>query len=163
MEGIQSGSNCIKKQNSDYLPDLESKKNEVERITNLVKTNKEYLSELEKRSEELSDKIRDKKYDSRSIEEISSELEKEKKELRNLVESNKNELMNYKQTLASGGFYQKNDHGPLDRYIGLKKLYNDPQYGAAAKEFSYGLKITIILLELSPVMVVLFFSPYKGC
>ncbi len=152
---------ALKKQNSNYLPKLESKKNEVQRITNLVKTNKEYLSELEKRSEDLSDKISDKKYDSRSIEEISSELEKEKKELRNLVESNKNELMNYKQTLANGGFYQKNDHGPLDRYIGLKKLYNDPEYGSAAKEFSYGLKITIILLELSPVMVVLFFSPYS--
>ncbi len=151
----------LKKQNSNYLPKLQSKKNEVERITNLIKTNKQYLSELEKRSGELSDKISDKKYDSRSIEEISSEVEKEKKELLDLLELNKKELMNYKQTLTNGGFYQKNDYGPLDRYIGLKKLYNDPEYGAAAKEFSYGLKITIILLELSPVMVVLFFSPYS--
>ncbi|MCI5148072.1 MAG: hypothetical protein D3916_01460 [Candidatus Electrothrix sp. MAN1_4] len=151
----------LKKQNSNYLPELQSKKNEVQRITNLVQANKEYLSELEKRSEEVSNKISDKKYDSRSIEEISSELEKEKKELAHLVKLNKNELMNYKETLTNGGFYQTNDYGPLDRYIGLKKLYNDPEYGAAAKEFSYGLKITIILLELSPVMVVLFFSPYS--
>jgi hypothetical protein len=151
----------LKKQNSNYLPKLQSKKNEVERITNLVKKNKDYLAELEKQSEELSEKISDKKYDSRSIEEISSEVEKEKKELNNLLESNKIELTNYKQTLTNGGFYQKNDYGPLDRYIGLKKLYNDPEYGTAAKEFSYGLKITIILLELSPVMVVLFFSPYS--
>ncbi|MGB5685887.1 MAG: DUF4407 domain-containing protein [Candidatus Electrothrix sp.] len=152
---------ALKTQNSNNIPKLQSKRNEIERITALTEKNKKYLSELEKRSKELSGKAEEKQYDTRTIEEISSELAKEKNELNKLVESNKTDLMNYRQILTNGGFYQENDYGPLDRYIGLKKLYNDPEYGAAAKEFSYGLKITIILLELSPVMVMLFFSPYS--
>jgi hypothetical protein len=152
---------ALKTQNSNNIPELQSKRNEMQRITALIEKNKKYLSELEKRSKELSGKTEKKQYDTRTIEEISYQLEKEKNELNNLIESNKTDLMNYRKTLTNGGFYQKNDYGPLDRYIGLKKLYNDPEYGAAAKEFSYGLKITIILLELSPVMVMLFFSPYS--
>jgi hypothetical protein len=152
---------ALKTQNSNNLPNLQSKKNEMQRITALIGKNKKYLLELEKRSKEMSSKIEIKQYDTRSVEEISSELEKEKNELKKLMESNEIYLTNYKKTLENGGFYQKNNYGPLDRYIGLKKLYNDPEYGAAAKEFSYGLKITIILIELSPVMVMLFFSPYS--
>lgn len=152
---------ALKTQNSTHVPKLQSKKNEIQRITALIEKNKKYLSELEKRSKEMSSATEKKQYDTRTVEEISSQLAKEKKELNKLIESNKTDLINYRKTLTSGGFYQKNDYGPLDRYIGLKKLYNDPEYGTAAKEFSYGLKITIILLELSPVMVMLFFSPYS--
>ena len=152
---------ALKKQNSNYLPKLQSKRNETERINDLIEKNKKYLFELEKRSKDIYGKTEKKQYDTRTIEEISSELAKEKNELNQLIESNKTYLINYTQTLTNGGFYQKNDYGPLDRYIGLKKLYDDPEYGTAAKEFSYGLKITIILLELSPVMVMLFFSPYS--
>ncbi len=152
---------ALKTQNSNNLPKLQSKKNEMKRITALIEKNKKYLLELEKRSKEMSSKIEIKQYDTRTVEEISSELEKERNELNKLMESNEIYLTNYKKTLENGGFYQKNNYGPLDRYIGLKKLYNDPEYGTAAKEFSYGLKITIILIELSPVMVMLFFSPYS--
>ncbi|WPD22803.1 MAG: DUF4407 domain-containing protein [Candidatus Electrothrix scaldis] len=152
---------ALKTQNSNNIPYLQSKRNEMQRIAALIEKNKKYLSELEKRSKELASKTEKKQYDTRTVEEISSELEKERNELNKLMKSNEIYLANYKQTLENGGFYQKNNYGPLDRYIGLKKLYNDPEYGTAAKEFSYGLKITIILLELSPVMVMLFFSPYS--
>lgn len=152
---------ALKTQNSNHIPKLQSKRDEIQRMTALIEKNKKYLSELEKRAEELAATTEKKQYDARTVDEISSQLAKEKDELNKLIESNKDDLMNYRQTLTNGGFYQKNNYGPLDRYIGLKKLYNDPAYGTAAKEFSYGLKITIILLELSPVMVMLFFSPYS--
>ena len=151
----------LKKENSNYLPELQSKRNEIKRITAQIEKNKKHVSEVQERLQATSAQAKVKRNDTRTIEEVSQELANKKNELDKLIKSNEVDLMNYKKTLTNGGFYQKNNYGPLDRYIGLKKLYNDPEYGTAAKEFSYGLKITIILLELSPVMVMLFFSPYS--
>ncbi|MCI5165929.1 MAG: hypothetical protein D3903_07500 [Candidatus Electrothrix sp. GM3_4] len=152
---------ALKKENSHYLPELQSKRNEIKRIPAQIEKNKKHLSEVQKRLQEASVEATVKQNDTRTIDEVSRELVKEKNELDKLLKSNEIDLSNYKKTLTNGGFYQNNNYGPLDRYIGLKKLYNDPEYGVAAKEFSYGLKITIILLELSPVLVMLFFSPYS--
>ena len=73
----------------------------------------------------------------------------------------KQDMTMFKQSLKQDGLFFEIKNGPLGRYIGLNKLYNDPDYGEAAKEFSYGLKLVVILVELSPVIVMVFFSPYS--
>jgi len=73
----------------------------------------------------------------------------------------KDKLDAFKQSLKTDGLFFELKDGPLGRYIALNKLYDDPVYGQAAKEFSYGLKIVIILIELAPVLVMVFFSPYS--
>ncbi|WP_227287148.1 DUF4407 domain-containing protein [Boseongicola sp. H5] len=65
------------------------------------------------------------------------------------------------QILVSTGNRDFADYGPLDRYIGLQNLHNDPVYGPAARQFSWQLKIAIILFELAPILVPVFFSPFS--
>ena len=76
--------------------------------------------------------------------------------------------------LRDTGFYQKTDYGPLELYVGLKRLhYPEVPKGAtdseknqvalegqAARDFSTGLWLVIILFELSPVLVA-FFAPFS--
>lgn len=76
--------------------------------------------------------------------------------------------------LRDTGFYQKTDYGPLELYVGLKRLhYPEVPEGAtdseknqlalegqAARYFSWGLFLVIILFELSPVLVA-FFAPFS--
>lgn len=70
----------------------------------------------------------------------------------------KNDL---EQILISTGFRDFADYGPLDRRIGLQQLHDHPEYGAVARRFSWELKIVVILFELSPVLVTLFFTPFS--
>lgn len=96
-----------------------------------------------------------------SLKDLESKLDEENKKYIIRTDLMKKEMNLYQTSLKNDGIYFEMKNGPLGRYIALNKLYNDPNYGEAAKEFSYGLKLVIILIELSPVIVMVFFSPYS--
>ncbi len=96
-----------------------------------------------------------------SLRALTTKMEFENAELARNKAAMLQDMESYKQSLKVDGLFFELKNGPLGRYIALNKLYDDPEYGAAAKEFSYGLKLVIILIELSPVIVMLFFSPYS--
>ena len=147
--------------NSDLIPQLKSALTTQGKLISAQSKNNENVLLYKKRvaSIEKNEQISNK--DTRTIEELTIEIETQKESYVELVEYNKGQLLEYENKLSNGGFFQNSHYGPLDRYIGLKKLYDDKKYGKAAKEFSYGLKLIIILLELSPIFVMLFFSPYS--
>lgn len=78
-----------------------------------------------------------------------------------LLEEQKKEREELEATLISTGNRDFADYGPLDRRIGLQFLHDHPVYGAVARQFSWELKTIIILFELSPVLVTVFFAPFS--
>ncbi len=98
----------------------------------------------------------------KSIDQLESELVVAKKELEDQEQENKIELSEFDEDQTLRGLYRKpKDYGFLLLYFGLEELYNDPEKGTGAKQFSWGLFIFIILMELSAVMTTMFFAPYS--
>lgn len=77
--------------------------------------------------------------------------------------------------LRAAGYYDEADYGPLELYVGLKRMHNPtiPEgateqqaerlklEGEAARDFSKGLWLIIILFELSPVLVTFLGAPFS--
>ena len=77
--------------------------------------------------------------------------------------------------LRAAGYYDEANYGPLELYVGLKRLHNPtiPENateqqaerlkleGEAARDFSHGLWLIIILFELSPVLVTFLGAPFS--
>ena len=57
-------------------------------------------------------------------------------------------------------FYEQKT-GLLVRYLALNKIHADPQLGEVATLFSTMLKIFFVAIELMPVIIKLFFSPFS--
>ena len=97
----------------------------------------------------------------RSIEELEEELAALIASRSVLRAEQEEEKAALEQTLVSTGNRDFADYGPLDRRIGLQALHEHPEYGAVARQFSWELKIVVILFELSPVLVTIFFTPFS--
>ena len=84
-------------------------------------------------------------------------------------------LTSLEEELRATGYYEEADYGPLELYVGLKRLHHPPipdgatdveiaqleLEGEAARAFSNGLWYVIILFELSPVLVAFLGSPFS--
>ena len=120
--------------------------------------------ELENISQQISkifQKINFLKTDSRSIEDIENKIEIEKEKLINLKKNKYIKLNDEEELLTKSGYKYDTEYGLLTRYIGLKQLHEDEEIGETAKEFSLMIKLIIILIELSAVIVAIFFSPFS--
>jgi hypothetical protein len=67
----------------------------------------------------------------------------------------------YRQKLEKDGLFYEVKTGMLRRYLALKNIHKDPEIGEAAYMFSWLLKIFFIAIELMPVIIKLFFSPFS--
>ena len=67
----------------------------------------------------------------------------------------------YRQKLEKDGLFYEVKTGMLRRYLALKNIHKDPEIGEAAFMFSLLLKIFFIAIELMPVVIKLFFSPFS--
>ena len=67
----------------------------------------------------------------------------------------------YRQKLEKDGLFYEVKTGMLRRYLALKNIHKDPEIGEAAFMFSLLLKIFFIAIELMPVIIKLFFSPFS--
>ena len=67
----------------------------------------------------------------------------------------------YRQKLEKDGLFYEVKTGMLRRYLALKNIHKDPEIGEAALMFSWLLKIFFIAIELMPVIIKLFFSPFS--
>ncbi len=84
-----------------------------------------------------------------------------KLELNNQIDRKQNKLDEYRVTLENDGLFYEVKTGFLRRYLGLKSIHSDPEIGQAAILFSWLLKIFFIAIELMPVIIKLFFSPFS--
>ncbi len=67
----------------------------------------------------------------------------------------------YREKLENDGLFYAVKTGMLRRYLALKNIHKDPEIGEAAYLFSWLLKIFFIAIELMPVIIKLFFSPFS--
>ncbi len=95
--------------------------------------------------------------------ELEEALANKNEEIENKKQENADDLREFDDgEKASGDFrdpYKNYDF--LLLYSGLEKLHADPDRGPGARQFSRGLLIFIVLMELSAVISALFFLPYS--
>ncbi|MRX26610.1 DUF4407 domain-containing protein [Kangiella sp. HZ709] len=84
-----------------------------------------------------------------------------KTQLDQQIEKKQQKLEEYRVTLVNDGLFYEVKTGFLRRYLGLQSIHNDPEIGQAAILFSWLLKIFFIAIELMPVIIKLFFSPFS--
>ena len=95
------------------------------------------------------------------IKEYEADLVKNQKLLKSLIEDKQIKLEEFREVLQNEGLFYERKTGVLTRYLALKKIHSDSEYGEAAMLFSYMLKIFFIAIELMPVIIKLFFSPFS--
>jgi hypothetical protein len=92
---------------------------------------------------------------------LNAELQKRQLLLTEQIDDKQNKLADYKTKLINDGLFYEQKSGMLVRYLALNKIHADPELGEAALLFSYMLKIFFIAIELMPVIIKLFFSPFS--
>jgi len=81
--------------------------------------------------------------------------------LNRTIEEKQKKMDMYRQKLEKDGLFYQVKTGMLRRYLALKNIHKDPEIGEAALLFSWLLKIFFIAIELMPVIIKLFFSPFS--
>lgn len=77
------------------------------------------------------------------------------------IDRKQTKLDEYRVKLENDGLFYEVKTGMLRRYLALQSIHNDPEIGQAASMFSLLLKIFFIAIELMPVIIKLFFSPFS--
>ena len=77
------------------------------------------------------------------------------------IERKQQNLSEYRVKLENDGLFYEVKTGMLRRYLALQSIHNDPEIGQAASLFSLLLKIFFIAIELMPVIIKLFFTPFS--
>lgn len=81
--------------------------------------------------------------------------------LNRAIDEKQRKMDEYRQKLQKDGLFYEVKTGMLRRYLALKNIHKDPEIGEAAFLFSLLLKIFFIAIELMPVIIKLFFSPFS--
>ena len=81
--------------------------------------------------------------------------------LNRAIDEKQRKLDEYRRKLEKDGLFYTVKTGMLRRYLALKNIHKDPEIGEAAFLFSWLLKIFFIAIELMPVIIKLFFSPFS--
>jgi len=127
---------------------------------NIVKTTNT-LNDYQLKSNTLSEKNTNLILNENRIEQLNNELQKEQQVLTQQIEDKQTKLDTYRQKLVNDGLFYEQKTGMLVRYLALNKIHADPELGEAALIFSYMLKVFFIAIELMPVIIKLFFSPFS--
>ena len=77
------------------------------------------------------------------------------------IDRKQTKMDEYRVKLENDGLFYEVKTGMLRRYLALQSIHNDPEIGQAASLFSLLLKIFFIAIELMPVIIKLFFSPFS--
>lgn len=96
-----------------------------------------------------------------AIDNLENELVETQNLLNLQIEDKQTKLDAFRVTLQNEGLFFERRTGVLTRYLALNKIHSDPEYGYVATLFSYMLKIFFIAIELMPVIIKLFFSPFS--
>ena len=127
---------------------------ELEQETIVLNDLQQIQNTLEGKEELMSD-------NATSLVLLQQQLEQAQTELTQQIDNKQTQLAEYKQKLQADGLFYEQKTGILSRYLALKSLHADPELGQAALMFSYLLKIFFVAIELMPVIIKLFFSPFS--
>lgn len=95
------------------------------------------------------------------IVDLDSALTQQQTLLNSQIEDKQLKLETFRLTLQSEGLFYERKTGVLTRYLALQKIHADPEFGEVAMLFSTLLKVFFIAIELMPVIIKLFFSPFS--
>ncbi len=119
------------------------------------------LNEFQLKSNTLSEKTATLTINDERLNQLNADLQKEQLLLTEQIDDKQNKLAAYKTKLINDGLFYEQKSGMLVRYLALNKIHADPELGQAAVLFSWMLKIFFIAIELMPVIIKLFFSPFS--
>lgn len=119
------------------------------------------LNEVEKNITELQFTEVNFVQNKQTIIELNEELVTAKAALDLAIDEKQGKMDLYRKKLERDGLFYPIKTGVLRRYLALKSIHNDPEIGEAALMFSWLLKTFFIAIELMPVIIKLFFSPFS--
>ena len=155
-------------------PELQAEQERLDSVTEALTATRSELNVAEDKFSSLSRQLTSAQTASSRLSETKTELAAQKELLAATKTRHTKQRDALEKKLRDTGFYQKTDYGPLELYVGLKRLHypevpdgaTDSEKnqlelkGQAARDFSTGLRLVIILFELSPVLVA-FFAPFS--
>jgi len=119
------------------------------------------LNDYQLKSNTLSEKTTTLTINDERLKQLKAGIQKQQQQLTEQIDDKQNKLADHKTKLTNDGLFYEQKSGMLVRYLALNKIHADPELGEAALLFSYMLKIFFIAIELMPVIIKLFFSPFS--
>ena len=141
--------------------EIESTKQRLLNIESNILATTGTLNEYQLKSNTLSEKTTTLTINDERLNQLNTDLQKQQLLLTEQIDDKQNKLADYKTKLINDGLFYEQKSGMLVRYLALNKIHADPELGEAALLFSYMLKIFFIAIELMPVIIKLFFSPFS--
>lgn len=141
--------------------EIEDTKSRLMGIESNILATTNTLNEYQLKSNTLSEKTTTLTINDERLNQLNTELQKQQLLLTSQIDDKQNKLATYKTKLINDGLFFEQKTGMLVRFLALNKIHADPELGEAALLFSYMLKIFFIAIELMPVIIKLFFSPFS--
>lgn len=141
--------------------EIDDTKSRLSAIEGRILSTTETLNDYQLKSNTLSEKTTTLTINESRLNQLNEDLIQQQLLLTTQIDDKQNKLANYKTKLISDGLFYEQKTGMLVRYLALNKIHADPELGEAALLFSYMLKIFFIAIELMPVIIKLFFSPFS--
>ena len=150
---------------AELIPVIEAEINDTKERLKTIEENilatTNTLNDYQLKSNTLSEKNTTLTINEERLTQLNDELQKEQLLLTEQIDDKQNKLAAYRTKLINDGLFYEQKTGLLVRYLALNKIHADPELGEAALLFSYMLKIFFIAIELMPVIIKLFFSPFS--
>lgn len=141
--------------------DIASSKERLNGIEKEILTETNQLNDFQIISNTLTNKEENFNSNQLLIKDSIGQLATTQAELNAMIEAKQKKLEAFRVTLQQEGLFYERKTGVLTRYIALQKIHSDPEFGQVATLFSSMLKIFFIAIELMPVIIKLFFSPFS--
>lgn len=141
--------------------DIASSKERLNGIEKDILTETNQLNDYQIISNTLTNKEENFNNNQVLIKDLIAQLATIQTELNTMIEAKQKKLEAFRVTLQQEGLFYERKTGVLTRYIALQKIHSGPEFGQVATLFSYMLKIFFIAIELMPVIIKLFFSPFS--
>ncbi|WP_223788605.1 DUF4407 domain-containing protein [Marinicella meishanensis] len=150
---------------AELIPVIEAEINDTKARLQTIEENilatTNTLNDYQLKSNTLSEKTATLTINEERLAQLNDSLQKEQLLLTEQIEDKQDKLAAYRTKLINDGLFYEQKTGLLVRYLALNKIHADPELGEAAILFSYMLKIFFIAIELMPVIIKLFFSPFS--
>jgi len=141
--------------------EIEDTKGRLQSIEANILATTNTLNDFQLKSNTLSEKTATLTINDERLQQLNDELQQEQVVLTEQIDEKQNKLAAYRTKLINDGLFYEQKTGLLVRYLALNKIHADPVLGEAAVLFSYMLKIFFVAIELMPVIIKLFFSPFS--
>ena len=141
--------------------DISSNKERLALIETDILATTEQLNDFQLKSNALSEKETQVTVNDDQLKQLNADLTALEQLQTQQIQDKQTKLAEFRTKLINDGLFYEQKTGLLVRYLALNKIHADPQLGEVATLFSTMLKIFFVAIELMPVIIKLFFSPFS--